>query len=93
MIPKITRTITSILPVDSNREGACSNCGECCKLPFRCKFLKDDANGKAYCSIYKVRPLVCRKFPRTAAQFESVKDVCTVSFPKTYSSLDKEKAG
>jgi hypothetical protein len=40
MINKLARTITSILPVDSRRDGSCNNCGACCKLPFRCAFLK-----------------------------------------------------
>ena len=61
---KIKRTITSILPVDQARQGTCNNCGSCCKLPYRCTFLKVAEDGKEYCSIYIVRPLNCRKFPR-----------------------------
>jgi len=60
---KIKRTITSVLPVDKNRHGHCLNCGQCCFLPKRCLFLKTD-NNKSYCSIYKIRPLNCRKYPR-----------------------------
>jgi len=82
MIPKITRTITSILPVDENRTGSCNNCGKCCELPFRCQFLTEDSEGKSRCSIYKIRPLVCRKFPRTESQLESVKEACGFSFSK-----------
>jgi hypothetical protein len=80
MINKLARTITSILPVDSRRDGSCNNCGACCKLPFRCAFLKTDGDGKSFCSAYKFRPLNCRKFPRTAAQLEPVADVCGFSF-------------
>ena len=54
------RTLTSILPVSKNRAGKCISCGACCKLPNACPFLK---NSK--CSIYKIRPLNCRKYPRT----------------------------
>jgi len=53
---KIKRTITSILPVDKNRRGKCSNCGKCCYLPNKCSFLRIK-DGKSYCSIYKIRPL------------------------------------
>ncbi len=83
MIPKITRTITSVLPVDEGRTGTCNNCGKCCELPFRCQFLTEDSEGNSCCSIYKVRPLVCRKFPRTDSQLESVKDACGFSFRQT----------
>jgi hypothetical protein len=88
MIPKITRTITSILPVNEARTGACNDCGKCCELPFRCKFLTEDSEGNSRCSIYKIRPLVCRKFPRTEAQLESVKDSCGFAFDK-----EEEKNG
>lgn len=65
---KIARTVTSVLPVSGNREGKCLNCGECCKLPKDCFFLKYD-KGKYYCSIHKIRPLNCRKYPRTEKEF------------------------
>lgn len=62
---KLKRTITAFLPVAKNRTGKCGNCGRCCYLPIRCPFLKDRKNEKSYCSIYKIRPLNCRKYPRT----------------------------
>jgi Fe-S-cluster containining protein len=77
---KIIRTITSILPVEKGRSGECNNCGACCKLPFRCIFLKTAADEKEYCSIYKVRPPNCRKFPRTPDELELVKTECGFSF-------------
>ncbi len=77
---KVARTITSILPVNKSRTGSCNQCGECCKLPSRCIFLKDDTDGKSYCAIYKVRPPNCRKFPRTESQLESVSENCGYSF-------------
>ena len=77
---KIIRTITSILPVEEGRTGECNNCGACCRLPFRCVFLKTSDNNKEYCSIYKVRPLNCRKFPRTQKEHELVESECGFHF-------------
>ena len=80
MIPKLARTLTSLLPVDKSRTGSCNQCGECCKLPFKCSFLKIAEDGSSSCSAYNFRPLNCRKFPRTQSQLESVIDVCGFSF-------------
>jgi len=84
MINKLKRTLTSLLPVDEKRTGACNNCGACCRLPFRCGFLKtttDENNEKKeYCSIYAIRPPNCRKFPRVAEEHKLVKDTCGFSF-------------
>lgn len=80
MIEKFVRTITCILPVDKRRTGHCNQCGECCRLPFKCSFLKTDENGKNVCSAYKFRPLNCRKFPRTELQIKPVANVCSYSF-------------
>jgi Fe-S-cluster containining protein len=83
MIPKLKRTLTALLPVDKKRSGECNGCGDCCKLPFRCMFLKETEDGKARCSIYSVRPPNCRKFPRNKAQWEPVKENCGFSFLET----------
>ncbi|MEN8213760.1 MAG: hypothetical protein ABFR19_05290 [Pseudomonadota bacterium] len=80
MIHKLARTLTSVLPVDKGRVGSCNQCGECCKLPFRCGFLKTTEDGENYCGAYHFRPLNCRKFPRTQAQLKAVDDVCGFSF-------------
>ena len=72
---KVKRILTSILPIAKNRKGKCIDCGECCKLPNKCYFLKYKKNGKSYCSIYSIRPLNCRKYPRT--KYEQItKDTC-----------------
>lgn len=92
MIPKIKRTISSILPVDKNRSGECNGCGDCCKLPFRCAFLKEPEEGKFLCSIYSIRPLNCRKFPRSRDQWETVKENCGFSFPDIKIRVEKSKA-
>jgi len=80
MLSKLTRTLTSLLPVENHRTGSCHQCGACCRLPFRCFFLRTAADGKSYCSAYSFRPPTCRKFPRTSAQLELVRDVCGFSF-------------
>jgi hypothetical protein len=80
MMSKLTRTLTSLLPVENHRTGSCNQCGECCRLPFECLFLCTGSDGKSYCAAYRFRPPTCRKFPRTSAQLELVRDVCGFSF-------------
>jgi hypothetical protein len=80
MLPKLTRTLTSLLPVENTRTGSCNQCGECCRLPFECFFLRTGTDGKSFCSAYRFRPPTCRKFPRTSSQLELVRDVCGFSF-------------
>ena len=65
---KIKRTFTSVLPVSKRRRGQCVHCGACCKLPNVCPFLKSTGDGPGGCSIYPVRPLNCRKYPRTESE-------------------------
>ena len=80
MLKKVQRTATSLLPVEAGRTGSCNGCGDCCKLPFRCQFLKEKADGSFFCGIYHVRPPNCRKFPRTPGDLELVKENCGYSF-------------
>jgi len=72
---KLKRTLTCVLPVASNRKGHCVRCGQCCKLPNVCRFLRYDEQGKSWCACYGVRPLNCRKYPRTASEFITA-DTC-----------------
>ena len=44
------------------RRGACSRCGACCKILFKCPAY-DDSNGEPKCLIYNDRPGVCGLFP------------------------------
>lgn len=77
---KIKRTFTSVvLPVAKNRTGKCINCAACCKLPTVCPFLKFKSDGKSYCSVYLVRPMNCRKYPRTKSEWLT-KDTCGFKF-------------
>ncbi|HJN56519.1 MAG TPA: YkgJ family cysteine cluster protein [Candidatus Woesearchaeota archaeon] len=78
---KIIRTFTSVLSVAKNREGHCINCGECCKLPNKCVFLRNRKDGEYYCSIYTIRPLNCRKYPRTDNE-HITKKTCGFKFIK-----------
>ena len=63
---KARRLATSWLPIDDRRRGECNRCGECCKLPFPCPFLRYDDEGLSRCAVYHARPPSCRKYPRTA---------------------------
>ncbi|MCF6191321.1 MAG: YkgJ family cysteine cluster protein [Cocleimonas sp.] len=80
MLEKIQRTFTSLLSVEEGREGDCNGCGDCCKLPNPCTFLKIDSQNNHTCGIYRFRPLNCRKFPRSPAQLETVKENCGFYF-------------
>ncbi len=62
---KLKRFATAFLPVSKARRGSCNRCGECCKLPFPCPFLRYDEQGLSSCAVYYARPLSCRKYPRT----------------------------
>ncbi|HRZ86724.1 MAG TPA: hypothetical protein P5287_02815 [bacterium] len=79
---KIKRTVTSVMPVDSARQGDCKRCGACCSLPNTCPFLRFEDEARrvnSYCAAYAVRPLNCRKYPRV--KDEQVVEECGYSFP------------
>lgn len=76
---KLKRTLTSVLPVSGDRKGQCVNCGACCRLPNDCKFIKTNGDGKIFCAIYPVRPLNCRKYPRSKSELITA-ETCGYSF-------------
>jgi hypothetical protein len=76
---KLKRTLTCLLPVSTDRKGHCVHCGACCKLPNVCPFIKTGPDGKIYCSIYPIRPLNCRKYPRTKSELITA-ETCGHSF-------------
>jgi Fe-S-cluster containining protein len=76
---KAKRTITAVLPVSERRKDQCINCGACCKLPNKCLFIKPAEDGKEFCSIYSIRPLNCRKYPRTEPECVT-QDTCGFTF-------------
>lgn len=79
MKKKLKRLATSLLPVAANRIGSCNRCGECCKLPYPCPFLRYDAEGLSLCAIYNFRPPSCRKYPRTSEE-NLTAEICGFSF-------------
>jgi len=76
---KAKRTITATLPVSERRRDQCINCGACCKLPNACPFIKPGEDGKEFCAIYPIRPLNCRKYPRTESELVT-RDTCGYRF-------------
>lgn len=76
---KFLRFFTAFGSIDKSRKGSCRRCGACCKLPNVCPFLGFDENGLAVCRIYALRPLSCRKYPRTEAE-HLTKQSCGFSF-------------
>ncbi len=76
---KAKRTITAVLSVSEKRREQCINCGACCKLPNACPFIKPSEDGKEFCSIYAIRPLNCRKYPRTESECVT-QDTCGFKF-------------
>ncbi len=79
-ISKIKRFFTALLmPVSKKRQGNCSGCGACCRLPVKCLFLKAKGDGTYYCTIYKFRPPPCRKYPRIRSEWIT-EDTCTYKF-------------
>jgi len=61
---KTYRFLAAFFPVDSRRKGNCKRCGRCCRMT-NCKLLEFDNNGNTLCPIHKIRPLQCRKYPRS----------------------------
>lgn len=78
---KAKRFATSlVLPVDKKRTGECLNCGACCRFLVKCPFLRssEDGRGPFTCAVYPIRPLQCRKYPRTRQ--EQIHHPCGYSF-------------
>lgn len=44
------------------RHGECSRCGACCRLAYRCQFLRMEGDVAA-CRFHNLRPANCRIFP------------------------------
>jgi len=87
MKKKLKRLATSFLPVATNRVGECNRCGECCKLPYPCPFLRFDAEGLSMCAIYAFRPPSCRKYPRTNEE-NLTAQVCGFRFVPSASGVE-----
>jgi len=48
-------------------------------LPNVCPFIKAGEDGREYCSIYPIRPLNCRKYPRIQSECVTG-DTCGYTF-------------
>jgi hypothetical protein len=82
---KMKRLATSlVLRVDPNRDGECKRCGACCMFLVRCPFLKfeDGKPNSASCKAYMIRPLQCRKYPRTKK--EQIHQPCGYFFKDSF---------
>lgn len=66
------------------REGECNRCGRCCKILFRCPFLKEKEGGEFHCRIYGRRFEQCVAFPIDDRDLVDVGFNCTYSFRKTH---------
>ncbi len=64
------------------REGACDQCGQCCKIIVQCPFLSE-ADGHTSCRIYKLRPLQCRAFPLHDNDLRDIEYKCSFRFRNT----------
>ncbi len=64
----------------AQRQGECDRCGECCRILFRCPFLRADGKGGSLCSIYDRRFEQCRHYP---IQLRDLREVgkCSYTFP------------
>jgi hypothetical protein len=65
------------------RQGDCNRCGACCRILYRCPYLKDTEDGNTTCSIYKGRPDQCATFPHDIRSIEILTEMgisCSYTF-------------
>ncbi|MHA1519914.1 MAG: hypothetical protein ACTSRK_06995 [Promethearchaeota archaeon] len=86
---KIYRNLLAFLPVSKKRRGECIRCGECCKLPNVCPFLRYNDKNEPRCIIYPIRSWSCRRYPRTARE-HITKDTCGYWFEDSSKAEVKE---
>lgn len=65
----------------AKRNGDCNRCGACCKILFRCPFLRTEEEGKYSCLIYDQRFAQCRLFPLHAEDLLEVAE-CSYTFQR-----------
>ncbi len=79
---KIRRYITCKVNSDyvssqlRKRRGKCLRCGRCCRLVFKCPFLKTTKDGKTRCTIYTHRSVQCKMFPIDKKDLKEVNFLC-----------------
>ena len=79
---KVHRFFAAFLPVDKKRRGKCIRCGMCC-IRTNCKILDFDSDGIPHCPIRTIRPLQCRKYPRTEKELFT-QSTCGYTFDKKF---------
>ncbi|MBI5181578.1 MAG: hypothetical protein HZA06_01545 [Nitrospirae bacterium] len=67
---------------ESHRRGICLQCGKCCRLVYRCPFLKGSGEN-IWCQIYhNGRPKQCIAFPIDKIDIADVNFECGYYFDK-----------
>src|SRR3990172_3596797 len=61
------------------RRGECNRCGRCCKILFRCPFLREE-DGSFSCRIYGHHFAACKLFPLQPADLAELGGECTYTF-------------
>ena len=93
-LASLRRLLMSFLAPESYRkrmkarlEGACNQCGHCCKINFKCPFFAERPDGTGSCTIYltKHAPKVCVVFPLDPWDLEEIQrsiapNKCSFSF-------------
>lgn len=84
---EVTRTLAA-------RRGDCNRCGACCRILYRCPYLKDTPDGNTTCSIYDGRPDQCATFPHDAHSLQLLTQMgvsCSYSFQPAYDVVELVK--
>lgn len=61
------------------RRGECNRCGRCCKILFRCPFLREESETYS-CRIYGHHFTACKLFPIEPADLAELDGECTFYF-------------
>ena len=64
----------------SLRSGECNQCGNCCRILYKCPFLAEQDDDTSYCTIYENRPEQCGAYPIDERCLAEVDFDCTYSF-------------
>ena len=54
--------------VEEHKKGSCKQCGMCCQMIYRCRYLNENNT----CSIYETRHTICHFFPTSQADCELI---------------------
>jgi len=76
---KSTFTLRKAVQLTELRRGECNRCGRCCKILFRCPFLREEA-GAYSCRIYGHHFTACKLFPLEPKDIAELGGECTFYF-------------